>query len=258
MHDLIIADHPIRRDSAGRYSLNDLYRASGGANRHRPSLWLANRQTREIVALLVNEISGREIPPRTSETETLSGREFLLREPPTGREFPPAPAPQNKQEFLLIPPVETTQKSGAWVVEELVYAYAMWVSPAFHLRVIRAYRALMTGRLAASDATLERTRQALAQTEVYWFTRRPHWPLIRAWVLVGTPYAATARRLGCRPDRVRRAVRGMIDRGLLDPRALATAQRGNALHGAIRRIAGWGQRPAPDRQLALALGGSHG
>lgn len=39
----------IRQDAAGRYCLNDLHKAAGGENRHRPSLWISNQQTQSLI-----------------------------------------------------------------------------------------------------------------------------------------------------------------------------------------------------------------
>ena len=106
----------IRTDADGRYCLNDLHRAAGGEKRHGPSYWLANAQTKELVA----ELGGAGIP---------------------------------------VGPVATLndgQNNGTYVAKELVYAYAMWISPTFHLKVIRAYDTLVTQPQPMNPAQLSR------------------------------------------------------------------------------------------------------
>ncbi len=124
MNPLIIANTQIRRDAAGRYCLNDLHQASGGAKRHQPSNWIRLDQTQELIA----EIE------KSSRSE-----EGLLRSEEAFREFP--------ERCKELAPIEVLQGGfvqGTYAVKELVYAYAMWISPAFHVHVIRSYDALVT------------------------------------------------------------------------------------------------------------------
>lgn len=107
---LVVANTAIRQDEGGRYCLNDLHKAAGGENRHRPSLWLENQQTQE----LIEEIAKAGIP-----------------------------ALEQNQPVSVI---RGGSSPGTYVCKELVYAYAMWISPKFHLAVIRAFDALVTGR----------------------------------------------------------------------------------------------------------------
>ncbi|ECS0067193.1 KilA-N domain-containing protein [Salmonella enterica] len=100
---IIVSDISIHQDAEGRYSLNDLHKAAGGERRHRPIYWLSSQQTKE----LIEEIEKVEIP--------------------------------------TFCPLESKRgcKGGTYVCKELVYAYAMWISAAFSLKVIRAYDAMM-------------------------------------------------------------------------------------------------------------------
>lgn len=101
---LTVAGIHVRQDDAGRFCLNDLHRASGGESRHQPGFWLRNAQARA----LIDEI-GNSADLQSSPIATIEGA-----------------------------------AGGTFVARELVYAYAMWISPAFNLRVIRAYDAMAT------------------------------------------------------------------------------------------------------------------
>ncbi|MFS1932493.1 KilA-N domain-containing protein [Vibrio splendidus] len=86
------------------YSLYDLVKTSGGNNRHRPSIFIKNQQTQE----LVNEIE------------------------------------QNSNSCFAINTTRGGVNAGTWVCKELVYSYAMWISPKFHLNVISAFDSMPT------------------------------------------------------------------------------------------------------------------
>lgn len=108
MNHLTIADVAIRTDAEGRYCLNDLHRAAGGDPKHQPFNWLRLDSTRALC----------------SEIDQSSEMRTALKVQNGGT------AP------------------GTYVCKELVYAYAMWISPAFNLKVIRAYDALVSAPAA--------------------------------------------------------------------------------------------------------------
>jgi len=107
MSHIVIAETLIRRDDDGRYCLNDLHRASGGKPEHRPGHFLRNKQAKA----LIREIGGAQICAGPIAT------------------------------------VNDGISNGTYVAKELVYAYAMWISPAFALKVIRTYDALMQAQI---------------------------------------------------------------------------------------------------------------
>lgn len=53
MNNLMIIDGiEVRRDAYGRYSLNDLHRAAGSRDKHKPTFWLRNEQTGRLISEL--------------------------------------------------------------------------------------------------------------------------------------------------------------------------------------------------------------
>lgn len=115
---LIIANTTIRQDSEGRYCLNDCHKASGMGASKKPSEWMRNEQSSQLIA----EIS-------QSENSRFGGKQPFL-----------------KENISPVNIVKGGNNPGTYVVKELVYAYAMWISPSFNLQVIRAYDDLVEGR----------------------------------------------------------------------------------------------------------------
>ena len=103
---LIIGDYSIRQDEEGRYCLHDLHKASGGAEKHQPAFFIRNKQTKDLIAEIESEKHSANLQ---SAVKTINGG----------------------------------NSRGTYVVKELVYSYAMWISAKFHLMVIRAYDAMV-------------------------------------------------------------------------------------------------------------------
>jgi hypothetical protein len=109
MNQLIICNTSIRQDSEGRYCLNDLHKAAGNEVKHKPANWLQLEQTKELIL----EIENDGIPSFNSK----AGISALT--------------------------IIRGAKGGTFVVKQLVYAYANWISAKFYLHVINTYDALV-------------------------------------------------------------------------------------------------------------------
>ena len=96
----------IHHDQYGRYCLNDLHQASGGERKNQPQYFLDNVKTQELVQELIT--TGIPVLP----VEVINGG----------------------------------NNRGTYVVKQIVYAYAMWISAKFHLKVINSFDALINHR----------------------------------------------------------------------------------------------------------------
>ena len=113
----------IRQDDEGRYSLNDLEKAAkaDGVNKD-------IRPNEWLSLQATGEIEG-----------------FLITENPG---FKPIAAKPGRY-------------GGTYVSRELIYSYAMWISPAFHLHVIRTFDAVVIGHIQLVEGKQARERARL-------------------------------------------------------------------------------------------------
>lgn len=95
----------------GLYSLNDLHRASGGSRKHKPANFMRLENTKKLISE-IERCSEVSIETKSMAYKVIKGGEL--------------------------------QQQGTFVCRELVYSYAMWISPRFQLLVIRAFDSMVT------------------------------------------------------------------------------------------------------------------
>lgn len=111
----------------GLYSLNDLHRASGSEKKHQPAFFMRNKEVKDLVEELKSEYS--------------SSANMM-----------------NKEPVRAVRGIQENKKpQGTYACKELVYRYAMWISPKFALLVIRTFDKLVTGELKAQPTQLSST-----------------------------------------------------------------------------------------------------
>jgi KilA-N domain len=105
---LNLGDATIRQID-GLYSLNDLHKAAGSEAKHEPNNFIRTDQVKALIIELAKSADSR------------------------------INSPLNTGNFNISIKTVRGAKGGTYVCKELVYAYAMWISAAFMLTVIRAF-----------------------------------------------------------------------------------------------------------------------
>lgn len=192
---LTICNTTIRQNARGLFSLVDLHKASGGEERHLPNRWLRGAKTKEEIAFLVAEVDNTKFGVIGEQANNANSGV-----------------------------IEVRQNTGAWVCLDLVYSYAMWISPAFKFKVIRAYNALMT------RPRIQHEKALTARYEFY--------PELREGVLQGKTDTQIAPAIGRSAGSVGYHRKKQFTEGFTDPveyahkrYAPAVAQKVIAKHG---------------------------
>lgn len=120
------------------FSLNDLHKASGGVEKHRPSLFIRLDATQDLISEIQKEVKSTDLIFKTT-----GGRGLR----------------------------------GTYACEELMLAYAMWISPKFHLIVLRAFLNLHKKSTALLPNTITPEQQQAIQSAVQQAHHRTglHW-----------------------------------------------------------------------------------
>ncbi|MGX2974438.1 KilA-N domain-containing protein [Ursidibacter arcticus] len=136
MSNLTILNAKVRQID-NLFSLNDLHAISGNEDKHSPFRFMRNDQTKELIAEIQKDFGTPDLV-----FKTLRGRNI----------------------------------QGTYACEEIALAYAMWISPKFHLVVLRAFIAMRKAELQNTQQNLPLAPEpkpdvVISYDQAYWIAK---------------------------------------------------------------------------------------
>lgn len=132
---LSILGTTIRQDAEGRFCLNDCHKAAGGLKKDGPSYFLATSKAQELIGKLASEgHTGKSVSPLKVVNDGIN--------------------------------------NGTYASKEVIYAYAMWINVDFHLTVIRAFDALVTGVTSVPTPAIDLNDPAFLRQTLLGYTEK--------------------------------------------------------------------------------------
>ena len=135
-NSITIGSITIHQSENGLYLLTDLWKASGGAKKDQPNRWRFLNGTQEYIKFLGTKTGNVE---KSSYFLTIQGKE----------------------------------NQGTYVCRQLVYSYAMWISPAFHDLVIDTFDQLATATTTQEVIGLKFQLDNALQQDIFTAAQQP-------------------------------------------------------------------------------------
>lgn len=145
MSSLTVLNHEIHQTD-GLYCLNDLHKASGGVEKHQPAFFLRNQETKDLIAELEQETKARS-------ANLQNGQKYDVQILPS----------------VVIKKIQGGNNKlvqGTYACKEIVYRYAMWISPKFALAVIRVFDAFVNGKLQPTQPQID-DEEKISETQAH-------------------------------------------------------------------------------------------
>jgi len=138
-NSITIGTITIHQSQNGLYLLTDLWKSSGGAKKDQPNNWLKLERTKSVISYYKGKDSRSE----------------------------------KKASYFLTVNGGNRETQGTYVCRNLVYDYAMWISPAFHDLVITTFDQLVNATTTQEVIDLKHQLDNALQQDLFTKAQQP-------------------------------------------------------------------------------------